>query len=404
MANVQLESITKRFPDGTVAVDNVSLEVKDREFLVLIGPSGCGKSTTLRLIAGLEAGTSGEVRIGGRGVNHVAPNDRDIAMVFQDYALYPQMTVYKNLSFGLRLRNGGGVFARGLRKILRSLKPDNNLSEVEIDQQVRQTALRLGIESLLSRKPHQLSGGERQRVALGRAIVRNPAAFLFDEPLSNLDTQLRQKMRSEIKRLHRELNATMVYVTHDQVDAMTLGDRVAVMNDGKVVQVGKPLDVYQRPANLFAAKLLGNLPINLWRGTVKQIGDRVRLESRIRVELDSGFSEFDRLSQTLDSDGHPRDVIVGLRPEHVHVATEHGSVDAMVVDVDRLGDSTIIHAKICPKPNENMSIETETDEDVFLTRTSGETNLKSSDRVKLHVDPDRFMWFDPDTGENLLKE
>ena len=239
MAKVLLDRVTKKYSagndakSGTLAVDDISLEIEDREFLVLVGPSGCGKSTTLRLIAGLETCTSGEVRIGEQVVDNgsavVAPKDRDIAMVFQNYALYPHMSVYKNLSFGLTLRYGGGIVARGLRKLFQPRR-SAELSALRrgIDHQVRQTAARLGISKLLNRKPHQLSGGERQRVALGRAIVREPAAFLFDEPLSNLDAKLRQQMRVELKRLHHELKTTMIYVTHDQVEAMTLGDRVAV--------------------------------------------------------------------------------------------------------------------------------------------------------------------------------
>ena len=271
MATVDLERLTKRFPDGTLAVNDVSLKVVDREFLVLVGPSGCGKSTTLRMIAGLETNTDGVIRIGGRVVNDVVPKDRDIAMVFQNYALYPHMSVYKNLSFGLSLRYGGGVLARGVRRLFQPHRA-KELAQLRggIDQQVRQTAKRLGIEDLLDRKPHQLSGGERQRVALGRAIVRNPAAFLFDEPLSNLDAKLRQKMRVELKRLHRDLNATMIYVTHDQVEAMTLGDRVAVMNQGEILQVGRPLEIYQQPANLFVARFIGSVPINLQAGVVRR--------------------------------------------------------------------------------------------------------------------------------------
>ena len=274
MAGVSLEQIFKQFPDGNVAVDHVDLEVQDHEFLVLVGPSGCGKSSTLRMIAGLDAPTSGQITIGDRIVNDVAPKDRDIAMVFQSYALYPHMSVYKNMAFGLLLRYGGGVLSRGLRSIFKPRK-SAQLKRLRsgVDHQVRQTADRLAISHLLDRKPYQLSGGERQRVALGRAIVRDPAVFLFDEPLSNLDAKLRQQMRVELKRIHGDLKTTMIYVTHDQVEAMTLGDRIAVMRDGRVLQIGKPLDVYRRPANLFVAKFIGNTPTNIVSAAIEKESD-----------------------------------------------------------------------------------------------------------------------------------
>ena len=405
MANVQLERVSKQFPDGTVAVNDVNLEIEDREFLVLVGPSGCGKSTTLRLIAGLETNTSGDVRIGGRVVTHAAPKDRDIAMVFQSHALYPQMSVYRNLSFGLMLRYGGGVIARGLRKIFRSQRAAE-LAQLRagIDQQVRQTALRLGIENLLDRKPHQLSGGERQRVALGRAIVRNPAAFLFDEPLSNLDANLRQQIRVELKRLHRDLRATMIYVTHDHVEAMMLGDRVAVMNDGKILQVGRPLEVYQRPANLFVAKFIGPVPMNICRGTVRQLSDRIRLESRVEVEWRPGSRGFVNLDRLFDSGENSRCVVAGFRSEDVKVSADTGSFEVEVVAIDRLGDSAMVYGRICSAPNENWSIGVEKDEEFVLVRHDAETKLQTGDRVRLLVEPDRWLWFDPESGENLLKE
>ena len=241
MADVSLHGVTKRFSKDVVAVNHINLDIADGEFLVLVGPSGCGKSTTLRMIAGLEFADEGEIRIGGRVVNQVPPKDRDIAMVFQNYALYPHLSVFKNLSFGLELRFGGGVFTRGIRRLIRPAHAaELGQLRKDIPHRVRRAAERLNISHLLNRKPHELSGGERQRVALGRAIVRNPAAFLFDEPLSNLDAQLRAEMRVELKRLHNELDSTMIHVTHDQVEAMTLGDRVAVMDRGEIVQLGKP--------------------------------------------------------------------------------------------------------------------------------------------------------------------
>jgi multiple sugar transport system ATP-binding protein len=245
MAEVILENVTKVFPGGTVAVEEFSLNIRDQEFIVLVGPSGCGKSTTLRMVAGLEEATRGTIRIGNRVVNDVPPKDRDIAMVFQNYALYPHMTVYKNMAFGLRLRR---------------------FPKAEIDRRVREAAKILGIEELMDRKPRALSGGQRQRVAVGRAIVRQPQAFLFDEPLSNLDAKLRVEMRAELKRLHHRLKTTVIYVTHDQAEAMTLGDRVVVMNAGRVQQVAPPLVVYDFPVNRFVAGFLGTPAMNFIPG------------------------------------------------------------------------------------------------------------------------------------------
>src|ERR671924_119872 len=246
MARVLLTNLNKQFED-THAVKDVNLEIRDREFVVLVGPSGCGKTTTLRMIAGLEDVTSGEIRIDGRMVNDLPPMDRDIAMVFQNYALYPHMSVYDNMAFGLKMRKFG---------------------RAEIEKRVRQAADILGIQALLERRPRQLSGGQRQRVALGRAIVRHPRVFLFDEPLSNLDAKLRVQMRVELKRLHERLATTAIYVTHDQVEAMTLGDRVVVMKDGLVQQEGPPLELYDRPANRFVAGFIGSPAMNFADVTV----------------------------------------------------------------------------------------------------------------------------------------
>jgi multiple sugar transport system ATP-binding protein len=428
MAQVDLERLSKRFPDGTVAVDEISLIIEDREFLVLVGPSGCGKSTTLRLIAGLEAGTEGQVRIGGRLVNDIAPKDRNVSMVFQNYALYPHMSVYKNLSFGLKLRFGGGVLARGLRRIIQPRRAAE-LAQLRggIDQQVRQTATRLGIDHLLDRKPHQLSGGERQRVALGRAIVRNPAAFLFDEPLSNLDAKLRQKMRVELKRLHRELNATMIYVTHDQIEAMTLGDRVAVMNQGKILQVGRPLDVYQHPANLFVARFIGSVPVNLVTGAVRRHeqklifeGGPFQFESSLpadcagRVDVNGIFG---------DRQGS-REVVMGFRCEDVSVHRPDSSAEfarrlvaGTVASIDRLGDSAIVYledlGRVGRPGDHSHGLRNEMDGEATIETGSGEpliarvaaaTDISTGDRLELSVEPERVLWFDRHTGENLLKE
>jgi multiple sugar transport system ATP-binding protein len=250
MAKVILENVCKIYPGGFKAVDNANLVIEDREFVVLVGPSGCGKSTTLRMVAGLEEISSGTITIDGRVVNDVPPKDRDIAMVFQNYALYPHMTVYKNMAFGLMLRK---------------------YPKAEIDQRVREAAQILGItDEQLERKPKALSGGQRQRVAVGRAIVRKPKAFLFDEPLSNLDAKMRVQMRAEISKLHSRLNSTMIYVTHDQVEAMTMGDRIVVMKDGLIQQVAEPIDLYDNPKNMFVAGFIGSPPMNFCKGALEQ--------------------------------------------------------------------------------------------------------------------------------------
>ena len=252
MAEVAILDVTKEFPGGAVAVNHLSITAEDGEFLILVGPSGCGKTTALRMVAGLDEPTSGAIAIGDRFVTGLSPKDRDIAMVFQNYALYPHMTVYKNLAFGLKQRK----------------EPKE-----EIGRRVKEVAAMLGLEELLGRKPAQLSGGQRQRVAMGRALVREPRAFLLDEPLSNLDAKLRVQVRAELKRLHRRLGITTIYVTHDQVEAMTLGDRIVVMSGGELQQVGAPQDVYDRPANIFVAGFIGSPPMNLLRGTA--VGGRI---------------------------------------------------------------------------------------------------------------------------------
>src|SRR5881394_498167 len=265
MADVVLERVEKRFGD-VVAVAGIDLTVRDQEFLVLVGPSGCGKTTTLRMIAGLEDVTSGDIRIGGRSVTHLPPRDRDIAMVFQSYALYPHMTVYRNMSFSLKLRG----------------KP-----KAEIEQRVREVAAILGLTEHLERKPRQLSGGQRQRVAVGAALCRQAGVLLFDEPLSNLDAKLRVHMRTELKRLHQHVRTTSVYVTHDQVEAMTMGDRIVVMNGGAICQVGTPFEIYDRPANVFVAGFMGSPPMNFFPGRLEANGGSasVRLNGDVRLKL-----------------------------------------------------------------------------------------------------------------------
>jgi multiple sugar transport system ATP-binding protein len=301
MAQVRLQNIVKSYDGQSNVVDGIDLDIADGEFVVLVGPSGCGKSTTLRMIAGLEAITAGTITIGDRVVNDVAPKDRDIAMVFQSYALYPHMTVFKNMAFALKLRKTPAG---------------------EIDRRVRDAAEKLGITALLDRKPRALSGGQRQRVALGRAIVRDPACFLFDEPLSNLDAKLRAETRAELKQLHQHLSTTCVYVTHDQEEAMTLGDRVVVMSGGHIQQQGTPLDVYTNPSNRFVAGFIGMPAMNFIDGAIRRRGDGVIFEGAgvalpIPDELASAAQ--DKLDQP---------VVLGLRPEHLSLESRDDNGDA----------------------------------------------------------------------------
>jgi multiple sugar transport system ATP-binding protein len=333
MASVILEGVRKIYDDGArVAVHDMDLEVADGEFVVLVGPSGCGKSTTLRMIAGLESISGGRLRIGDRVVNDLPAKDRDIAMVFQNYALYPHMTAYENLAFALKLRR---------------------LSEREIDARVREAAGILGIEELLDRTPRQMSGGQRQRVAVGRAIVRKPQVFLFDEPLSNLDAKLRVQMRREIARLHRQLGATMIYVTHDQVEAMTLGDRIVVMHAGRVQQIDAPLALYERPRNTFVAGFIGSPSMNFITGEIVRDRDplfRARGDA-FAVPLPAEWR--DAVGQrpgTLRAGGTGQrglEVVLGIRPEDVGVAAPgaDGSAVRMRLDlVEPMGNEVFVHA------------------------------------------------------------
>jgi len=360
MAEVALENVTKIYPGDVVAVDNVNLDIADKELLVLVGPSGCGKSTTLRMVAGLEEVTRGTVRIGDRLVNDVPPKDRDIAMVFQNYALYPHMTVYKNMAFGLKLRK---------------------MPRHEIDTRVNDAATLLGIQDLLDRKPKALSGGQRQRVALGRAIVRQPAAFLFDEPLSNLDAKLRVEMRAEINKLHRRLGTTTIYVTHDQVEAMTLGDRIAVMHKGIIQQLATPLELYDRPVNRFVAGFLGTPPMNFVSGRVEEHDGKFFFnEGSARIELPARAKKW--------ADALPgREAVFGVRPEDISIGARPGSADAKVNVVEPLGDEMIVyvstsyHDLVCKAPSH---------QDVAV-----------DDEVGLTFNIDKAHLFDPETGKNV---
>ena len=307
MAQVVIRNLNKKF-DGVHAVNDVNLQIRDKEFMVLVGPSGCGKTTTLRMVAGLETITSGDVLIGDKVVNELAPMDRDIAMVFQNYALYPHMTVYDNMAFSLKL---AGV------------------AKDEAGQRVADASQILGLNDYLQRYPRQLSGGQRQRVAMGRAIVRKPQVFLFDEPLSNLDAKLRVAMRTEIKALHQRLTTTSVYVTHDQIEAMTMADKIVVMNNGRVEQIGSPLELYDNPANLFVAGFIGSPAMNFLKGRLNgaavAVGNGISLP--VKTKLESG-----------------RDVLVGVRPEHLAVAAD--GVAAEVVIVEPTGADTQIFCKL----------------------------------------------------------
>ncbi|HEY4368600.1 MAG TPA: sn-glycerol-3-phosphate ABC transporter ATP-binding protein UgpC [Steroidobacteraceae bacterium] len=323
MAEVTLNSVRKVYDKNHAAVDRASFTVKDGELLVLVGPSGCGKSTLLRMIAGLEEVTEGTILIGGRDVTHLEPRDRDIAMVFQSYALYPHMTVGENLGFGLKLRGH---------------------SAAEIESRVQQAAVSLELVPLLDRLPRQLSGGQRQRVALGRALVRHPKVFLLDEPLSNLDAKLRTSTRAQIAMLHRSLQTTMIYVTHDQVEAMTLGQRIVVMNEGIVQQIDEPMHIYRRPANLFVAGFLGNPAMNLLRGRVDDAGRLALIDGDSQLPLDPSLHGL-MLQHYIG-----RDVVAGVRPEDLQRAAMHsdpGSIRISVVTdlVESVGNEAFLHAR-----------------------------------------------------------
>jgi multiple sugar transport system ATP-binding protein len=359
MAQVLMKDLNKKY-DEVHAVKDVNLHIRDKEFMVLVGPSGCGKSTTLRMVAGLEEISGGQIIIGERVVNDLPPKDRDIAMVFQNYALYPHMTVYDNMAFGLKMRK----FA----------KP-------EIEKRVKDAAEILGIQELLKRKPRQLSGGQRQRVAVGRAIVRHPQVFLFDEPLSNLDAKLRVQMRVELKRLHDRLETTAIYVTHDQVEAMTLGDRVVVMKDGWIQQVGEPLELYGRPANRFVAGFIGSPAMNFADVTINEAnGDLWAVSSGLRVKLSA-----DRGARMRPYKGQP--VTMGVRPEDLHVASGADAagtaLDAVVDVVEPLGSEILLDVRVGTGS--------------MVARVDPSVRVKVHEPVKLALTPDRLHFFDSKT-------
>jgi multiple sugar transport system ATP-binding protein len=389
MAKIVFEGVTKEFGEEIVAVDDLSLEIEDGEFMVLVGPSGCGKSTILRMLAGLEEVTAGEIWIDDKQVTDLSPKERDIAMVFQNYALYPHMTVEENIAFGLKLRR---------------------VPKDERGRKAREVAQVLAIEHLLERKPAALSGGQRQRVAMGRAMIREPVAFLMDEPLSNLDAKLRVQMRAELARLHDRLRTTTVYVTHDQVEAMTLGDRVAVLRDGLLQQVDTPQRLFARPVNLFVAAFVGSPPMNLVEGTVEGgavsfAGFRLPLGERTNLSAHEG-----------------RTVIVGIRPSDLEDADVWTTSGATILDVEvditeELGSEVnVLFTVDAPPVTSEEALAAASDEGAedilpliteraqFCARVDARTRAKPGERVRLAVDPSRFHFFEPDTGLAISSE
>jgi multiple sugar transport system ATP-binding protein len=393
MAEITLDGLTKRYPDGFEAVRHMDLNIEDGEFVILVGPSGCGKSTALRMIAGLEDITEGELRIGGEVVNGRAPKDRDVAMVFQNYALYPHMSVRDNMGFALKLRG---------------------MDKAEVDRKVEEAARILDLAQHLDRKPSQLSGGQRQRVAMGRAIVRDPAAFLMDEPLSNLDAKLRVQMRTEVSRLQQRLGTTTVYVTHDQTEAMTLGDRVAVMRTGMLQQVGSPMELYNHPVNLFVAGFIGSPAMNFMPATVE--GDTVKLpigDVRLPQELRERVGRVDG-----------KNLIAGIRPEDFEDAAltgearERGSVFRARIEVlESMGSELYAHFSVTTDASIQSQELRELAEDAgggevpmageegrIVARFDPQSQVREGEEAEIWVDSSRLHLFDPDDGRNLTTE
>ncbi|MBD5110950.1 MAG: sn-glycerol-3-phosphate ABC transporter ATP-binding protein UgpC [Ruminococcaceae bacterium] len=379
MASLSCRGIYKRYPGGVVAVSDFTMNIKDKEFIVFVGPSGCGKSTTLRMIAGLEEISEGELYIGDRLVNDVAPKERDIAMVFQNYALYPHMTVFDNMAFGLKLRK---------------------VPKEEIKKLVEEAAKILDISHLLDRRPKALSGGQRQRVALGRAIVRDPQVFLLDEPLSNLDAKLRAQMRTEIAKLHKKLGTTFIYVTHDQTEAMTMGDRIVVMKDGYIQQIDSPINLYESPCNKFVAGFIGSPQMNFVNAKLIMQDGKYTVEfgsndvkggsgRKFYVELPASLADDDALKFYVD-----KEVIMGIRPEHIHdeemflSAAKTGIIEADVEVTEMLGAETYLYV---------------TCEGVPLTaRVSSRCTARPGDTTRLAIDANKIHLFDPNDEHSLL--
>ncbi|NLP13287.1 MAG: sn-glycerol-3-phosphate ABC transporter ATP-binding protein UgpC [Clostridium sp.] len=369
MASVKLKGIYKRYPGGVTAVNDFNLDIEDKEFIILVGPSGCGKTTTLRMVAGLEEITEGELFIGDKLVNDVAPKDRDIAMVFQNYALYPHMSVFDNMAFGLKLRK---------------------MPKDEIKRRVLEAAKILDIEHLLERRPKALSGGQRQRVALGRAIVRDPKVFLMDEPLSNLDAKLRVQMRTEISKLHQRLQTTFIYVTHDQTEALTMGTRIVVMKDGYIQQVDTPNNLYERPINMFVAGFIGSPQMNFVNAKVEKRGEEIHLLfGKEDIKLPEG-----KAKKLEGSEYVGREVVIGIRPEDIHdeaVYLESMSdsiVNAKVEVVEMLGSETLLY--------------TEVGDVDFTARVNPRTKARAGDVVKLALDTNKIHIFDKETERAIM--
>ena len=379
MASLSLRSIYKKYPGGVVAVSDVNLEIKDKEFIILVGPSGCGKSTTLRMIAGLEEISEGELYIGDRLVNDVAPKDRDIAMVFQNYALYPHMTVFENMAFGLKLRK---------------------VPKDEISRKVEEAARSLDISHLLDRKPKALSGGQRQRVALGRAIVREPQVFLLDEPLSNLDAKLRAQMRTEIALLHKRLGTTFIYVTHDQTEAMTMADRIVVMKDGFIQQVDSPQNLYSNPCNLFVAGFMGSPQMNFVDAVLRKIEGKYTIEFgsedtktsrgvKYYVELPESKVDETVLSPYVD-----KEIIMGIRPENIHdeemfiSSAKTGIIDADVEITEMMGAEVYLYLTCQGIP--------------LTARVDPRSTARPQDTIKVALDPNKVHLFDKETEKTIV--
>ncbi|MAC98176.1 MAG: sn-glycerol-3-phosphate ABC transporter ATP-binding protein UgpC [Euryarchaeota archaeon] len=349
MSYLELDNVTKIYPNGTKAVNETSLSISEGELMVFVGPSGCGKSTLLRMIAGLEDITGGEIKLDNRVINKVDPSERDVAMVFQNYALYPHMNVYKNLAYGLK---------------------NKGESKEEIEKKVNEVAELLEIKEFLLRKPGQLSGGQRQRVAMGRAIVRNPKAFLFDEPLSNLDAKLRGQVRIEIKKLQKQMGVTSVFVTHDQVEAMTLGDRLAVINEGVIEQVGSPIEVYEKPATYFVAEFIGTPQMNFING---------------KIHANKFIS--DEFECSINKDVKDQEVIFGIRPENLKVSA-NGSIKIKVDLIEKLGADSIIYGY--DKSNNYLCY-----------RENGNTKIKVNEEISLEIEDENYHLFDQETKKRL---
>ncbi|WP_062105775.1 ABC transporter ATP-binding protein [Bacillus niameyensis] len=370
MARILLNNVSKQYGKfKELAVKDFNLDINDQEFLVFLGPSGCGKSTTLRMVAGLEDVSKGEIYIGDNLVNDIPPKDRDISMVFQNYALYPNLTVYENIAFGLRIRK---------------------IPKHEIEDAVKRAARVLEIGAFLDRKPRELSGGQRQRVALGRAIVRQPQAFLMDEPLSNLDAKLRVQMRAEIIRLHRSMGVTTIYVTHDQIEAMTMGDRIVVMNRGIIQQVDSPEEIYNRPTNMFVAKFIGNQPMNFFKGTIREIDGHIRFFTKaFNLRLTDQQANMMRNKRL-----HDYEVVMGIRPEHMGFEKElfetypHATIEAFLQFNEFIGSDHYYHLDSHGKES-------------FIVRAHPRARYDEGAKVRVAVDMDKALFFDRDSEELL---